>query len=248
MAAKGSKHVVVRHHHPLKKSLWYFVIVTVLLASGWWLFDYGRSRAGFESGQASEERDRLRDRIEQLEGEVMTLRAQKAIHEHAREIDRHAYDLIDDALKAQQSELLELKEEVIFYRGIVGAADQVRGLQVLSFRLEDNGDKRHFRYRIILNQLEKSQRVVKGRVRLTLIGLQASTQVALSHAEVTKRDNVGELFRFKYFQELDGDIVLPEGFVPLRIKVKAKSSGKRSKSIERIYNWSELVSGAAGKF
>lgn len=242
MAVKRSKHVVVRHHHPLKKSLWYFVIVVILLASGWWLYDYGRSRAGFESAEASQERDRLRDRIEQLEGEVTTLRAQKAIHERAREIDRHAYDQVDEALKEQQNELLELKEQVIFYRGIVGSSDQVRGLQILSFRLEDNGGERNFRYRLILNQLEKSNRVIKGRVHLTLTGLQDDVQVELSHAKFSKNGGEGELFRFKYFQEMDGDIVLPEGFVPLRIKVKASSSGKNSKSIERIYSWSELTS------
>ncbi len=241
MAAKGSKHVIVKHHHPLKKALCYLGIVVALLASGWWLFDYGRSRAGFESSLASEERDRLRERIQQLEEETASLRAQKAVHERAREIDRLAYDQIDNSLKAQQSELLELKEEVIFYRGIVGSSDQVRGLQLLSFRLESNGGKRNFRYRLILNQLEKNNRVIKGRVRLTLIGLQGDQQVELSHADITKKGGKGELFRFKYFQELDGDILLPDGFVPLRIKVKARSSGKKPKSIERIYSWSDLI-------
>jgi len=241
VAAKGSKHVVVKHHHPLKKSLWYVAIVLALLVAGWLLFDYGLSRAGFESTRASEERDQLRDRIQQLETEVATLRAQKAIHESAQEIDRHAYDLVDNTLKAQQAELLELKEEVIFYRGIVGASDQVRGLQILSFRLENNGGEQNFRYRLILNQLEKSNRVIKGRVKLSVIGLQGDEQLDLSHAKATKQKAEGELFRFKYFQELDGDIVLPEGFVPLRIKVTAKSSGKKPKSIERIYNWSELA-------
>ena len=241
MAVKGSRPVVVKHHHPLKKSLWYVALVLALLVGGWLLFDYGLSRAGFESAQASKERDQLRNRIQQLEAEVITLRAQKAVHERAREIDRHAYDQVDNLLKEQQSEVLELKEEVIFYRGIVGSSDQVRGLQVLSFRLENNGGERNFRYRLILNQLEKSNRVIKGRVNLTLIGLQGDEQVALPHAKIVKKEGEGELFRFKYFQEVDGDIVLPEGFVPLRIKVKAKSSGKKSKSIERIFNWSELA-------
>ncbi|VAW89461.1 hypothetical protein MNBD_GAMMA17-1059 [hydrothermal vent metagenome] len=242
MAVKGSRPVVVKHHHPLKKSLCYVAVVLALLVGGWLLFDYGLSRAGFDRAQASEERDQLRNRIQQLEAEVTTLSAQKAVHKHAREIDRHAYDQVDNLLKAQQSKVLELKEEVIFYRGIVGSSDQVRGLQILSFRLESNGGERNYRYRLIINQLEKSNRVIKGRVKLSIIGLQGDEQVELSHAKVTKREAVGELFRFKYFQELDGDIVLPEGFVPLRIKVKAKSSGKKPKSIERIYSWSELVS------
>ena len=242
MAVKGSKHVVVKHHHPLKKSLWYVAIAIVLLVGAWWLFDYGMSRAGFESASASEEREQLRSRIEELESEVTVLRAQKAVHERAQEIDRHAYDQVDNLMKEQQSELLELKEEVIFYRGIVGSSDQVRGLQLLSFRLESNGGERNFRYRLILNQLEKSNRVIKGRVQLTLIGIQGDAQIELPHASITKKEGKGELFRFKYFQELDGDIVLPDGFVPLRIKVKASSSGKKPKSIKRIYNWSELTS------
>ena len=241
MVVKGSRPVVVKHHHPLKKILWLVSLVLASLLAGWLLFDYGLSRAGFESAQASEELDQLRDRIQTLEVEVTTLSAQKAVHERAREIDRHAYNQVDNVLKAQQSELLELKEEVIFYRGIVGSSDQVRGLQILSFLLEDNGDKRHFRYRLILNQLEKNNRVIKGRVNLSLIGLQDDVQVELSYAEISKKEGKGELFRFKYFQEVEGDIVLPEGFVPLRIKVKAKSSGKKPKSIERIFNWSELA-------
>jgi len=241
VATKGSKHVIVKHHHPVKKSLWLFALLVVVLMSGWWLFDYGRSRAGFDGAAASGERERLVERIGQLEDEVTELRAQKAIHEQAREIDRHAYVQVEASLKEQQNEVLELREEVIFYRGIVGSSDQVRGLQILSFLLEDNGGEGNYRYRLILNQLAKSNRVIKGRVRLTLIGLQGNTQVELPHADISKKSSKGELFRFKYFQELDGDIVLPEGFVPLRIKVEARSSGKKPKSIERIYNWSELA-------
>lgn len=226
----------------MKKSLWYFGLVVALLLTGWGLFDYGRDRAGFDSEQASVERDGLIERIEQLQQTNEQLRAQKAIHEQAREIDRVAYDKIDDSLAELQSEVLELKEEVIFYRGIVGSSDQVRGLQVLSFLLEDNGDKKlNYRYRLILNQLEKSNRVIKGRVRLTLIGLLGDKQVELLHAEIAKKATKGEKFRFKYFQEIDGDIVLPEGFVPLRIKVRASSDGKKPKLIERVYSWSELM-------
>lgn len=241
MTAKGSKHVIVKHHHPLKKSLSYFALVMALLASGWWLFEHGRSRAGFDSVQASDERDRLISRIEQLKDDIATLRAQKVIQQRAREIDRYAYDKVDSALKQQQNELLGLKGEVLFYRGIVGSSDQIRGLQILSFLLEENGGGGNFRYRLILNQLEKSNRVIKGRVQLTLIGLQGDLRVELSHAKLSKKENKGELFRFKYFQEIDGDIILPEGFVPLRIEVKARSSGKKPKSIERIYSWSELM-------
>lgn len=238
---KGSKHVVVKHHHPLKKSLWYFALGVALLTTGWWLFDYGRSRAGFDSDQASAERDGLIERIEQLQQVNAQLRAQKAIHEQAREIDRVAYDRIDTSLTELQSEVLELKEEVIFYRGIVGSSDQVRGLQILSFLLEPNSGEGNYRYRLILNQLEKSNRVIKGRVRLTLIGLQENRQVELPHTEVSKKATKGERFRFKYFQEIDGDIVLPEGFVPLRIKVKASSDGKKPKLVERTYSWSEVM-------
>ena len=48
-------------------------------------------------------------------------------------------------------------------------------------------------------------------------------------------------FRFKYFQELQGEIVLPEGFVPLRITLNIDPVDKSQKPIEQTFSWSEVI-------
>ena len=46
---------------------------------------------------------------------------------------------------------------------------------------------------------------------------------------------------FKYFQRVEGILALPEGFLPQRLRVTARLSGKKGAKIEKWYNWSILV-------
>jgi hypothetical protein len=43
-------------------------------------------------------------------------------------------------------------------------------------------------------------------------------------------------FRFRYFQDLDGEVLLPEGFQPVRVTVTATPQGGRNE-VERSFDW-----------
>jgi hypothetical protein len=43
--------------------------------------------------------------------------------------------------------------------------------------------------------------------------------------------------RFKYFQNIVGEMRLPEGFEPKEIHIKARSIGRASKTIDMTYAW-----------
>jgi hypothetical protein len=46
-------------------------------------------------------------------------------------------------------------------------------------------------------------------------------------------------FRFKYFQQLEGYLTLPEGFNPTRLTVTLEENGKKS-PVVRHFSWDEL--------
>jgi hypothetical protein len=52
---------------------------------------------------------------------------------------------------------------------------------------------------------------------------------------------LGIKFRFKYFQDITGDLLVPEGFKPTSIQVVAQSKGKKASRLEQSFEWQKLI-------
>ncbi len=226
----------VKHHNPWKTRLLIVLGALALLAGGVALFDYGRFMAGYDSAETEEELIQLLETTNQLNAEIEQLREQKAQLERAAQIERQAYSELDINLKALQAEILELKEELAFYRGIVSPRDASRGLRLQSFTLAQNG-ARSYRYKVVLTQVLKNDRLAKGRVKLYVEGLQGNKPRSLD-LHTLSENSVKELsYRFKYFQNLEGDLHIPAGFRPLRASVQILPRGRRQEMIEKTIDW-----------
>lgn len=230
--------LVVKPHHPWKTRALWALAGLLMLAGGYTLFDYGRYLAGYDSEEASRVKKELLQVKKQLEGEIETLRQDKALLQRARQIERQAYDDLDGTIRNLQSEILELKEELAFYRGIVSPREASTGLQLQKFSLEPGGSERRLRYRVVLTQVLGNDRLASGRVQLELDGLQQSESRSLTLKDVTE-NSVNELnYRFKYFQKLEGDIRLPDNFSLLRATLRILPGGRERDSIEKTIDWS----------
>ncbi len=230
--------LVVKPHHPWKTRTLLILGGILLLIGGYTVFDYGRFLAGFDSTQANRVQEELLHAKEQMEDEIETLRQEKALLERARQIERKAYDELDGTIKNLQAEILELKEELAFYRGIVSPREASTGLQLQKFSIEPNGPSRSYHYKVVLTQVLKNDRLASGQVQLYLDGIHGSEPKSLTLKDVTEK-SVSELsYRFKYFQNLEGDIELPENFTLLRATVKILPRGYERDSIEKTIDWS----------
>lgn len=226
----------VKHHNPWKTRVLVVLGTLALAVGGWSLFDYGRYKAGYDSAGADLEQLRLVALVDELSGEIDVLREQKAQLERAAQIERKAYNELDTNLKVLQGEILELKEELAFYRGIVSPRDASRGLKLQRFSLEPNG-LRSYRYTVVLTQVLKNDRLVRGRVKLFVEGLQDNVPKTLDLSALSE-NSVKELdYRFKYFQSLEGDLVLPNGFRPMRATAQILPSGRQQDMIEKTIDW-----------
>ena len=59
---------------------------------------------------------------------------------------------------------------------------------------------------------------------------------------VNSPDSTGQKFAFRYFQQLEGTVLLPAGFTPQRVKVSVNgSSGAR----EQAFDWNPVKPPAA---
>lgn len=230
--------LIVRTHNPWKARLLLVLAAIAVYFGGWALFEYGRYSAGYDGFEARDERNVLLEQIEDLEDQIDGLRNDKAALERAKQIERKAYEDLDSTLKVLQAEILELKAEVAFYRGIISPRDATHGLNLQTFKIESNGTPRGFRYKVILTQVFQNENTARGTVKMSVEGLLNQQPKVVPLQELNEK-HVKELeYRFKYFQSMEGDLLLPAGFKAQRIHLSIIPSGRgQEDAIEKNYDW-----------
>jgi hypothetical protein len=209
-------------------------VVAVLLIC-WGLFEYGRYRAGFDGIAAQLERVEQAKQVSALEKSIDELREQKAILERASQIDNEAYKQLDGELGGLRDEILELNKELAFYRGIVSPQGDSGALRLQRFDVSSSGAPHTFHYQLVLTQVLASNGITSGTVNLSVEGIASGVPKSFSLNEIGDGKGKELTFRFKYFQELAGDITLPAGFVPKRVVVSVDPRG--GEKLQKSYDW-----------
>jgi hypothetical protein len=232
--------LVIRSHHPLKPWLAIAVAVLVMLLGGWQLFIYGRNSAGHNLESLQQETAELNLRIQEAEAAREQLKEQNAILERARQVEQQGYAEIRASLQRLQTEILELKEEVAFYRSIVTPYESSGGLRIQTLQVTPNGQHNGYRCKLVLTQVMKKNSITSGKVTFTLEGLQDGEAATIEHKDLFMKNKTHQAFKFKYFQNLLDDIRLPDGFAPQRIVVNIKSN---KVNLEKTFEWSDVAAG-----
>ena len=214
------------------------VIVLLALIAGYLVFEYGRISAGYDVLDAASQRGALEDEIGSLNGRIAELKQEIARLETNREIDREAYKRVENSLLDLQGKIQEQQDAIAFYRGIVSPADGRPGLRVQDFRLTRGAVEREFKLRLVLVQAMKHDRKVSGDVTLTVEGNEEGEAKSYPLAELLPADaDTAWPFSFRYFQDFDRQIVLPDGFTPERVNVEVRSRTRSIDSIAESFAW-----------
>lgn len=238
-----SSKLIIKSHHPWRHRGKIAAVVLGLVALIWGVFEFGHSRAGFDYGALLQERGLLREQVAGLKQDNRQLSERIAILERAAQVDKQAYGEVERSLKQAQDEMLELKEEVAFYRGIVSPSETSSGLNIADFRVTGIGEERVYRFKLVLTQVKTNNRLVKGYARVAFEGVRDGAQVELSLKEVSGGTLDRLKLRFKYFQNNEGEFVLPPGFLPSRVQVEVVPSGNKNLSrLKKTFDWSDIVS------
>ncbi|MBD3670787.1 MAG: hypothetical protein HUJ29_08430 [Gammaproteobacteria bacterium] len=231
--------LVVKSHNPKRRWVLLATLFVVTVAAGWGLFEYGRYSAGYDSLSASAEMQHMEKEKLSLERHIVQLREQKTALEQSQQVDQMAYDRVRQELKEKQDENLELKEELAFYRGIVSPEEAAHGLRIQTLSITKNAKEGSFHYKLVLTQVLKNDRLARGDVDVVIEGIRAEDgqQETLNLSEVAVPKIRSMNFRFKYFQAFEGDMEMPDGFVPIRVSVTVDPSSRRLKSVQKVFDW-----------
>jgi cell division protein FtsB len=213
-------------------------LALLVVFTGYLVFEYGRISAGYDVVDAASERGELEAHIKSLDDEIEALKQEVALLETHREIDREAYREVEGSLITLQAKIQEQRDAIAFYRGIVSPADGNSGLRVQDLKLTRGAREREFNMRLVLVQAMKHDRQVSGDVAVSIEGSEdgAGRTYALTDLLPADADKAWP-FSFRYFQDFDRQLVLPDGFTPERVHVEVRSKTRSISSIEESFAW-----------
>jgi hypothetical protein len=229
---------IVRHHPTWRRRAALIGAVLGGLLTLYVMYEWGRFEGGYNKFAEIQHRRELSARIATLEEENERLRAQVASAELARNVDNRAYADVEKTLADLQAQVLKHREELTFYRGIVSPEDGIGGLRIQKFQVMPGAADLHYRLRLVLVQSMRQDAVVSGSVVIQIEGVRDNrpVQLPLADAGVATTRADGQLpFQFRYFQNLEQDIVLPEGFEPRAVTVEVRSA--RLEPVRESYPW-----------
>lgn len=235
MAATGpdSPRFVIVPHRPLWRrwSLWLAVLWPLsLIVTGW----VAAILAVPELTQARAELQAVEQREDERQAELRELRQDVATLRRSDQISRSANLELQATLTEREEEVAGLRADIDFYERLVGDTGQRRGLSVHDARFSaENGGS--WRYAVTLTQNLNRGAISRGEMRLTIDGVSAGRLHSLTWADLLQQsDAPAQSFSFRYFQQLEGSVLLPEGFTPQRVRVQLRSGGN---TVDQEFPW-----------
>ncbi len=219
-------------------------IIGCVLFTGWWLYDLGKVRGVLELKSLRTQHSVVEKLNRKLSKDNKVLRERVAILERSSQIDQQAAQDVKADLGQLEMKLQAAREEVEFYRGIVAPGDVQSGLRIHRFNLERGTAPGKYHYELVLTQLKHNDKYVTGVVDWIIAGLLLGEPGEVALAGVTSPPVKQLKFRFRYFQELAGTIILPEGFEAEKVTLSIKPGGKgKSEPVKETFDWPVQDSG-----
>ena len=214
------------------------ILVALVVVSAYLVFEFGRIKAGYDTLEAANIEQAYIDHITKLDAEIVELKQEIAILETNIEVDSESYKAVEVNLATLQAKIQEQRDAIAFYRGIVSPSDGNSGLRVQDLKFTRGKAEREFNVRLVLVQAMKHDRKVSGDVNLSIVGEQNGTETTYAFGQLVPEDAESAwVFSFRYFQDFDRQVVLPDGFTPERINVEVRSKTRSISSIEESYAW-----------
>jgi hypothetical protein len=193
---------------------------------------YNKLQVGPETAKSMlVELSTLREAVEIARGDLEMERTR-------HEVDRRALELVRSEMAAEKERAADLEEGLSFYRNMMASEDMGSGLSVRQPELVPTESPGHFRYRFFIQQREREYEMVEGTLAVVVSGVRDGKDVSLPLAELsTDFDHKASTLHFRYFQAIEGEMVLPQGFEPKGITLVAKASKPRKSEAKKQFPW-----------
>jgi hypothetical protein len=149
-------------------------------------------------------------------------------------ISRTANNQIQHTLAEKDEQIAGLKADLDFYERLVGSSGRRHGLIVHNAEVAKASDGA-WQYAITLTQNINRGGITSGQMRFNVDGVSAGKLKTISWNALLQNPNASsQAFSFRYFQLLEGSLMLPANFTPQHIRVTLSGSFG---TIDKVFDW-----------
>ncbi len=239
-AVKGSKQekMIVVPYRPGRQMMFRALVICCLLVSALASFWYGRSLGLDENGDARDERDSLRVQMAETNAQSQALREQFLSLQQTSMLDKQALDDVQQTILGLRDKISQLEEDVLFYKQITSPENTETGLVIGQVDLFATPETGVFRYKFELRQLGNNENLVTGHLNVNILGKQDEQEVSIPLRSISDSEpDIDIKLQFRYFQNIEGTLVLPENFQPERIQLLAVGETPAAKTVQKTFGW-----------
>ncbi len=170
------------------------------------------------------------------------LQQQVANLQRAAQVNDVATRSLRGTLAQREEELNGLRADLGFYARLVGGDAQRQGLRLQEVKLQPITGSRGWNLTLSLTQNVRRSDATAGTALVSIEGLRGNQVTQLDWAALGDTANKAGLpFRFMYFQQLHGTIVLPTDFRPTRLRIRIDPTG--GDTFTRVVAWADALRG-----
>ena len=168
---------------------------------------------------------------------IAALEQRVAVLSRSDQISREANRDLQSTLAERDEEIASLRADVGFYERFVGATGQRHGLAVHDLKLQAQ-DAQVWKFTATLTQNLNRGAVNSGRLTLAVEGSVGGRMQKADWATLRQQaDAAGLAYSFKYFQQVEGDVLLPPGMKPVRVLVRLQPAS--GAAVEQSFSWAD---------
>jgi hypothetical protein len=209
---------------------WYWRWLSIVVFAGvvtgiaWLTYDLGRQFAGFDHGEAQQEKARLEDMNAKLQAEISGLRREVASAERQLQIELATHGNLSTQIRNLAEENALLKEDLAFFQTLMASGGEPGGVSINRFRVQPDALPGEFRYRLLIVQSKQRVKDFKGRLQF-IVDLEDGGKPDV--ISFPKEDEPGQAYNlaFKFYQRVEGTFVIPSGAVIKKVQVRVIESG-----------------------
>ncbi|MFQ5645204.1 MAG: DUF6776 family protein [Thiogranum sp.] len=234
--ASGNRKILV--YQPAYAWLIVAVVLVFLATAAYLLFESGIRYSGERVQQLTQQLNGVEDSYDALQQVNNELREQIAVLRRSSEIDRRATREVRNEYAGLREQVVELRKQLAFYQGIVSPGDARPGLRIQRFHLEPAEEEGSFFYSLTLTQVKRNERYVRGVVEMEIEGAEDGEPGLLKFSNLAAGNSKALNFKFRYFQNFEGEIRIPAQFEPQKVRILLKPRGKgQPPAIEKTMDW-----------
>lgn len=174
---------------------------------------------------------------EELRGKNAELREKLLILEQNNQVDKQASALLQKQLIDSQKENFQLRKDLEFYKGIINVKGDKNSPVIHGIRIKPLTHAQGYRLELILLHITNTDKVFEGMLDVVVEGMQDSAVTRLPLNEISLSRNQNYSVRFRNFQRIENNFILPENFQPQKILVTVSIDDEDEPGFEKIFDW-----------